>query len=87
LAIFGSFLSILDANAEKVNPEEQNILLGDSVAIIGSFLCAIWMMKNEEIVTKVPPLYAMFYIMVVSEIILVIIGCSLFSDFTFSLDP
>jgi hypothetical protein len=55
-------LSILDKNAEKVNAEEQNILLGDSIALIGSFLCAIWMMKNEEIVSKVPPLYAMFVI-------------------------
>jgi hypothetical protein len=45
------------------------------------------MMKNEEIVTKVPPLYAMFYIMLMSEIILVVMGCILFSDFTFSLDP
>lgn len=47
LAIFGSVISVLDHSSEKANPEEQNILLGDSVAFIGSFLCAIWMLKNE----------------------------------------
>lgn len=47
IAILGSILSILDHTSEKANPEEQNILLGDSVALIGSFLCAIWMLKNE----------------------------------------
>ena len=45
------------------------------------------MMKNEEIVTKVPPLYAMFFIMLVSEIILIMIGCVAFKDFTFDRDP
>jgi len=87
VAIFGAFLSILDQSAEKVNPEEQNILLGDSVALIGSFLCAIWMMKNEEIVSKMPPLYAMSLIMIVSEIILLVIGCICFADFTLDRDP
>ena len=50
LSLFGSFISMLDTTAEKVNPEETNILLGDAIAIIGLFLCAIWMTKNEEIV-------------------------------------
>lgn len=50
IALFGSIISIMDHNAEKVNPEDQNIVYGDMVALIGSFLGAIWMMKNEEIV-------------------------------------
>ena len=46
----GSTISIMDHSSEKANPAEQNILLGDGVALIGSFLCAIWMLKNDEIV-------------------------------------
>src|SRR5258708_6700315 len=45
------------------------------------------MMKNEEIVSKVPPLYAMMFIMIFSEIILLVIGCICFSDFTQDTDP
>jgi hypothetical protein len=44
--MIGSTISIMDHTSEKVNPDDQNILLGDSVALLGSFLCAIWMMKN-----------------------------------------
>ena len=47
IAIIGSIVSIMDNNSEKVNVEDQNILLGDSVALLGSFLCAVWMLKNE----------------------------------------
>lgn len=50
IAIFGSIISILDHSSSKANADEQNLLLGDCVALIGSFLCAIWMLKNEEIV-------------------------------------
>lgn len=87
IAIFGSFVSILDHSAEKVNPEEQNILLGDSVALIGSFLCAIWMIKNEEVVQKAPPLYAMFFIMIICDVILICVGCLVFKDFSLSISP
>jgi hypothetical protein len=44
------------------------------------------MIKNEEIVTKVPPLYAMFFIMLFCELFLIIIGLSAFSDFKFNFD-
>ena len=54
---------------------------------MGSFLCALWMTKNEELVTKLPPLYAMFFTMLFSDIILVLLGCILFSDFTFDFNP
>ena len=57
------------------------------MALIGSFLCALWMMKNEEIVLHVPPLYAMTFIMIFSNIILVVFGVSMFSDFTFDCNP
>ena len=78
VAILGSILSILDQSSEKANPEDQNILLGDSVALIGSFLCAIWMLKNEEIVQTMPPLYAMTFIMMISNVILVVLGLSVY---------
>lgn len=87
VAILGSVISILDHSSQKANPEDQNILLGDSVALIGSFLCAIWMMKNEEIVQHMPPLYAMTFIMLFSNIILIVFGLCLFKDFTFDLNP
>jgi hypothetical protein len=90
IAIIGSVISILDHTSQKANPEEQNILLGDSVAIIGSFLCAIWMLKNEEIVQKMPPLYAMFFIMLFSSVILITLGITIYGaagGFTLSLDP
>ena len=87
IAIFGSVVSIMDHSASKANPEEQDIFFGDVVALMGSFLCAIWMIKNEEIVQRAPPLYAMFFIMLFSNIFLIIIGCALFDDFTFSRDP
>lgn len=44
-------------------------------------------MKNEEIVSKVPPLYAMMFIMIFSELMLLIIGCICFADFTLDRDP
>lgn len=87
IAILGSVISILDHTSQKANPDDQNIILGDSIALIGSFLCAIWMMKNEEIVQHIPPLYAMTFIMLFSSIILVTFGLILFEDFTLSLNP
>ena len=64
VAIFGSFVTIMDGNAAKMNTEEQHIFFGDMIALIGSFLNAVWMIKNEEVVSKNPPLYSMFLIMV-----------------------
>lgn len=87
VAIFGSFVSVMDKSAEKTNTEDQNIWLGDLIAFLGSFLNAVWMVKNEEIVQKLPPLYAMFYIMLFCELFLLIAGCILFSDFTLGFDP
>ena len=46
IAVVGSVLSVFDHKAEKVNAGEQNIIFGDCIALIGSFLCAVWMMKN-----------------------------------------
>ena len=83
IAIAGSVVSIMDHSSEKVNTEDQNILFGDSVALIGSFLCALWMLKNENIVHKIPPLYAMTFIMLFSSIMLIVFGCLAFDDFSF----
>jgi hypothetical protein len=44
------------------------------------------MTKNEEIVSKVPPLYGMLFIMIFSNIFIVIMGCMLFENFTFGFD-
>ncbi len=90
IALIGSTISIIDHASEKTNPDDQNILLGDSVALLGSFLCAIWMMKNQEIVQKMPPLYAMTFIMLFSSIILVVIGSTIYGSkggFTLGFDP
>jgi drug/metabolite transporter (DMT)-like permease len=80
----------MDHTSEKANPAEQNILLGDGVALIGSFLCAIWMLKNEEIVHSMPPLYAMTFIMFFSTIIITVLGLVIYGKtggFTLSFDP
>ncbi|TNV80073.1 hypothetical protein FGO68_gene16966 [Halteria grandinella] len=88
IAVFGSIISIMDHTSEKVNTEDQNILLGDSVALIGSFLCALWMLKNEELVQHLPPLYAMTFISLFSNIILIILGISFYGDvFTLDANP
>ena len=60
------------------------------MALIGSFLCAIWMLKNEEIVHSMPPLYAMTIIMFFSSIIITVLGLVIYGKsggFTLSCDP
>jgi hypothetical protein len=48
------------------------------------------MLKNEEIVQKMPPLYAMFFIMLTSSLILITLGLTIYGTsggFTLSFDP
>ena len=87
IALIGSVISILDQTSEKVNTEDQNIIFGDGVALIGSFVCALWMLKNEEIVQHIPPLYAMTFIMIISNFFLIIFGLIFFSNISFDRNP
>lgn len=60
------------------------------MALIGSFLCALWMLKNEAIVQKMPPLYAMTFIMLFSTIILSVLGMFVYGTsggFSLGFDP
>ena len=89
VALLGSILFVLDTSSEKANPEDQNLLLGDSIALIGSLLCAVWMVKNSQIVSVMPPLFGMSLIMLLSNLMLTLLGLAFYdrSSFTLDTDP
>ena len=87
ISFIGCLITVLDVNAKKVDPSQQNILLGDIIGFFGGVSSALYYTHNKKIVSQMPPLLAISIVMTFSQFFLQTFGCIFISNFEMGFDP
>jgi len=53
----------MDSKAQKVNRDQENILLGDFLAFMAAIFSAFYYSANQPIVKQIPPFLAISIVM------------------------
>eukprot|EP00347_Sterkiella_histriomuscorum_P019228 403342450 len=82
IGFVGCIITVFDKKAQKVDTNNQHILFGDSMAVIGSVVVCFYLIKNRELVRTIPAFFGVALSTVVAYILLGTYGL-LLGGFTF----
>jgi hypothetical protein len=61
IAYAGAFIISLDKDAQKVNPEDQNIVLGNLICLLSSLFGALSLEYSENLLERISVVHILFF--------------------------